>query len=224
MILDHQHSIKLKYGISSFKNLRINYWSIPKCGNTSIKYALLRAEDPERFKHILSKHNTSDSDDVNQWIHSVGICTYIRPDQANNNGFTNFTVIREPVSRLLSGYMDFTQKRPSHGMGGSHQFVTWFRQLRRTPSVFLLVHLLEQCPDPQRDVHFRSQKSYCLNDDLVMLKLVNIATTIKKINPDIVLDVKLHTTGEKAPLAQDLADRINKIYHHDAKLWEKAEE
>jgi len=67
----------VKYVIYSFDDLKINYWGITKCANTSVRKALQQKQ--KTFRNIT-------------------------PKQAIESDYYNFTVIREPVERFISMY------------------------------------------------------------------------------------------------------------------------
>ena len=64
-----QQQLKLKYNISKWADLKINFWGIPKCGNTSVKYALLKKSGVDGKK-----------DDVMKWVHNHNAAVYIDID------------------------------------------------------------------------------------------------------------------------------------------------
>lgn len=93
--------IKLRYSIASIGT--VNFWAIPKCGNTSIKHELLSAFSPEKI--------IASPDETYRWVHSTNLMKYITPDEAISNGKINFTVVRDPVSRFYSLHRDFCIRR-----------------------------------------------------------------------------------------------------------------
>lgn len=94
-------SVKLTYSICTIGDA--NFWAIPKCGNTTIKYLMLQ-------KYGLAV--TSDvNDEIYKWVHSESRMRYITPDEANSNGKYNFTFVRNKVDRFVSLYKDFCIRR-----------------------------------------------------------------------------------------------------------------
>lgn len=87
---------KLTYGIASIGHC--NFWSIPKCGNTTIKYRLLQEFKPGSLQ---------ENDSFDRWVHRSDLMEYITPKEALNSDKYNFTFIRDPVVRFLSLYKDF---------------------------------------------------------------------------------------------------------------------
>ena len=101
-------SIKLKYNISCWDDLGLNYWGITKCGNTSIKYALI-----ESSGRLIDQLIKSDAHGADSWVHSENHIKYIDLDTALSNGNRNFAVTRNPYDRFISMYKD-TQRRHGH--------------------------------------------------------------------------------------------------------------
>jgi len=101
---------KFRYNILSIG--AVNYWGIPKCGNTAVKLQLFRTyfDQLTEDKQSLFKRNKirdgNTGDQVKAWVHSHVLGNYITPTEANNNGRVNFSVVREPSLRLLSMLRD----------------------------------------------------------------------------------------------------------------------
>jgi hypothetical protein len=93
---------KLLYSISSIAN--VNYWALPKCGNTTIKYKLLEKYEPD----VVSSMAINGVDD---WVHGYKLMDYITPFDAMSNGKYNFTFVRNPIARFVSMYKDFCTTR-----------------------------------------------------------------------------------------------------------------
>lgn len=214
-------SVKLKYNIASFPTLRVNFWAIPKCGNTTLKFALIRTNNPAAFDLMRSQGKTHD--DIEQWVHQAGNCAYITPETANSNGFVNFTVVRDPIDRFTSGYQDFTQKRPMHKMVGSKYFVNEFEKLRKKPTMEHLLEILQNTTDAERDMHFKSQTSYCAQaKDLLVLSLGSVAENISLVHSNIIIDEHLHQTPPIPPLRTMLNVYITDVYRDDVGLYRSA--
>ena len=85
------------FNVMTFPELGVNYFGIPKCMNTSIKWALLNevglADQP--------------IDEISKWVHNVELDRYITPEDALSSPLRNFTVIRSPYDRVRSLYKDF---------------------------------------------------------------------------------------------------------------------
>lgn len=94
-------SVKLTYSICTLGD--INFWAIPKCGNTTIKYLML-----ERYGLAITEKL---DDETYRWVHSESKMRYITPEEANSNGKVNFTFIRDKVDRFISLHKDFCIRR-----------------------------------------------------------------------------------------------------------------
>ena len=97
-------SVKITYNIASIGNC--NFWGITKCGNTTIKYKLLKKFRPDLLRKV---------NDVCRWVHHPDFMPYLTPAQANSNGKYNFTFIRNPIFRFESMYKDFGLRRQLRG-------------------------------------------------------------------------------------------------------------
>jgi len=89
---------KILYSIASIED--INFWALPKCGNTTIKYKLLELYNPQ----IINEYS---SDNVDEWVHGTKLMDYITSFDAMSNGKYNFTFVRNPIDRFVSMYKDF---------------------------------------------------------------------------------------------------------------------
>lgn len=96
-------SVKLTYNITQWDKLRLNYWGIPKCGNTSVKYGLIQKTDPSKIQQL--------DNQADDWVHQESRAKYITKQSALDNGYTNFTIIRHPYQRVISLYKDFGLRR-----------------------------------------------------------------------------------------------------------------
>lgn len=96
--------IKKKYNLTTYPKLGLNYWGVPKCGNTSVKFVLLQASgvDTQSQGHA--------------WVHQPDVNQYITPEQALINSYINFATIRHPYNRVKSLYKDFAHTRPEIGI------------------------------------------------------------------------------------------------------------
>ena len=81
--------------VVSLPNIRLAYYPVPKCANTSIKLALHKVkfgaefEPSKKFKHIHRLHPTPSFSE----IRSLDYC-----------GFLKVAVIRDPISRFISAW------------------------------------------------------------------------------------------------------------------------
>lgn len=201
-----QQSIKQMYNIATFDQLQLNYWGIPKCGNTTIKYILMRADSPDK----LSANPKA--------VHQQ--CTYLTPTQAIHNGYQNFTVLRNPIDRLYSMHKSLSRLGPD--MHGSDNFRRDVLQLFRDPTVEALLRLIQKYRDEDRNIHFRSQASYCLTNNITKLKLENIKHTVTSLHPNLVVDVELNKIEQEYESDPIIDQMIHATFAEDFKLWEQA--
>lgn len=204
--------IKHQYNITSFHNLRVNYWGIPKCANTTMKFVLLRADDPQLFR----RHNRGNEKDESfgKWAHHK--CRYITPEQAKRNGFKNFTVVREPVDRFQSMYNTKDRLYKTVMQEGTMKGIKAFYD---NPTVLAFLDFLEQNPDRVRNYHFRSQSSWCLIDNTVKLDMATLSNTLQQIHPSLRADVKLNTSPHKHDYDDNVINRIHEVFKEDFVLW-----
>jgi hypothetical protein len=136
-------SLKTKYNITVWDSIGLNYWAITKCGNTSVKASLLE-KTGRQIKQI---------DGVDAWVHNEKNVKYISREQALSNGNMNFTVTRNPYDRFVSMFKD-VKRRPKQ----------FFKNGEKIKSIDQLLEYIDQIPDHERDIHFRSQ-SYFIFDE-----------------------------------------------------------
>jgi len=157
----------------------VNYWGIPKCGNTSIKLALLNPSDSliaqEETKLFEGKGNTRFLKTTSKWVHYSPIASrYISDKDAIDNGKENFTVIRNPIERFKSQYV--------------------YNLKARLEPIMMIDHLIEHMRQPDKclNIHFRTQHHFISRDgvvipeiyrldDLTILKS-RLGTTIPHVN------------------------------------------
>lgn len=197
-------SLKLKYNITAWPLRKVNYWGIPKCGNTAIKYALMKPN----IQRIVTNPN-----DANDWIHSEGLAEYITPEIAMSNGFVNFTVIRDPILRTISTYNDFFDKRK--GRFHYDSSVITFENF--------VDYLLKVDDSEQTDIHFRSQISFirpCIKTILIG-KLERIDEFFKMFVPPVELQIMHVTEGPIYPenVHSAVSDKILRRYNEDYMLY-----
>jgi nitrous oxide reductase len=162
--------IKNRYNISKWDSLELNYWAITKCGNTSVKAALLAKCG---VKH-------QNKDEINAWVHDISNVKYITSQEAINNGYVNFSVTRNPYDRFISMYKD-VKRRHNH----------FFREIT-VETIDDLLQYIKNTPEKDRDIHFKSQ-SYFICDKNGKI-LVDIVYDIDKINK--IFDMQLNKLNE----------------------------
>lgn len=217
-IIMNDINIQQTYNISTFKNLKLNYWGIRKCGHTSVKYILLQAEKPNIFR---KHHKNAHGNPHEGWVHQA--CTYITPKQARQNTFKNFTVLRDPISRVQSMFNNLLKRPGKASASGSAQFKNDIHLLVNSPNLNILsfLNLLEQYPDKDRNIHYRSQKSHCLFDDIIKINLSNISSTIQQIHPSLKANVQLNASEKKPTLPEHVIERIHEVFYEDFQLLEE---
>lgn len=142
--------------ITEWPELGLNYWSITKCANSSIKVHL----------HELSG-NTLANEFRGYRVNKKSLSKYISAETALSNGLINFTVTRNPYNRFLSAWRDLCIKRPERGIK-AHIDVSW------SP-----LQLAEYCldkSDSDLDVHFRSQNWFVNKNIEHIFQLENLHT------------------------------------------------
>ncbi len=209
-------SVQEKYNIATFSNLQLNFWAIPKCGSTTIKTILLREDSPSLYNRCKNDPHTQ------QWAH--GKCKYITPKQTKQKGFKNFAVLRDPIQRLYSMYKALD--RLGENMQGSVHFKRDIKDFFKNPNVLDFVKLLGRHPDEERNIHFRSQKSYCIFDNIIKIDLSNISSTIHQIHPSLVVDINVNRSiiilpDTVAHTPEDIIDQIHQVFEEDFKLYKE---
>jgi len=174
----------------------VNYWAIPKCGNTSIKAFLLH-----RYLRLdISSLNPSES---NNFVHKegVGFC-YLTPQKALENGRHNITFVRDPTERFKSLYADFCTRRSNPGLPGFFGM-----------TVDACLAEIEQqfAKNNEKDInpHLRSQ-SYYLRD---------FKGSIFQISD--FKNIRINLTRGRVLFTEDQLNRIQIIYSGDRQLLER---
>jgi hypothetical protein len=195
---------KLKYNISCWNSLKLNYWGITKCGNTSIKHALITVSNSIVQEQKTDKHG------ADSWVHNEKNALYIDTKTALLNGNTNFTVVRNPYDRFISMYKD-TQRRHSH----------FFRRYKNVSvaSINDLITFIEGISDNDREVHFRSQCYYITDKDRILPSIVfdvNDAESIEKfLNTKV---QRMNSINNQIELNEEQKQRVFRIYQKDFEL------
>ncbi len=119
------------------------YIRIPKCGNTSLSKALLRA----RFPDLPDLNATQINFLSDAWIEQ-------RIDERKLKQATGFTVVRHPLQRLVSVYRDFFEY-PRDDFFIYHGYL--FNILEQQISFEEFVKRISKIPLPLLDPHLRPQ-------------------------------------------------------------------
>lgn len=198
--------------VSTWKPRGINFWGIPKCGSTSIKAALIgngvSNEIIEECKSGLRRaipRMTLAMLKSDLWVHSSKVCTYVDRETAMNNGLTNFTVIRDPISRLIS-FFEY------HKRSGPIEFYTIDMLMDRIESIG---------PDITFDSHYSTQYSRIVVDG----KLIPIVFKLETIKPlEDFLGVHIKTLNSSPNKTNKLTakqlTRAESIFQKDFELYE----
>ena len=186
-------SVKLKHNISSWDRLKLNYWGIPKCGNTSVKYALAAA----------SELKLQALDDICVWVHKESLTQYITPQQAIENGFRNFTVIRNPLDRFMSMHKDICRREPLSKIVGNDKSINNF------------LNYLEKTNDDKRNVHFRSQCYFIAQGDKVIPDILSYADIEQMLNTKI---EHLNSIEKQYDITDEQKNRVYNIFQKDYEL------
>ena len=176
---------------------KLAYVRISKSACTSIQAALLQA----RYTDVdVSKLN------VNQ-INYLGM-PYLKPGLSS--GYTCFTVVREPVNRLISCYYD---KCLPSGRDFYYYQDYLFSIIKPNISIDQFLAIINEIPDFLKDVHFRPQ-SYFLKSlsGVKIFKLEDDLTALKAFLHSYNLSLKhLHQNKAKKLTIQDLSQESKKL-------------
>jgi hypothetical protein len=155
------------------KKHRVIYTPIAKNANTSLKRLFVRLSGHTRRDEILNDnvhiHLTSNQT-------GLSLCDY-SPEEAteilNDPSYFRYVVLRNPLERAVSGYLDkFVRHPPPSGTGGEAPMVIgaaidWVYAHRgekpdynRSITFLEFVNYLAQNDDDNLDTHFKSQESY----------------------------------------------------------------
>ena len=204
-----------KYNIVTYKKLNVNYWAVPKSGNTSIKYALAVAVNPSLIgtldKKFIAHHK----------------CDYITPEQALSNNRLNFTVIREPTSRLISLYNTFVDRKVNgkNVLTGSKKFTNHSKQLPNNLTISQFISFLSEYDDNERNIHYKSQSFWGDREGMILLKLNNIKNTLPElisINSSDIQYINVTEKPFKNTLSEQDTQSCYRLFEKDYQLWEKA--
>lgn len=183
--------------ITVWPDLRLNFWGITKCGNSSVK------------NHLYSLQNESADFDKDVNINSSKYVKYISMHEALNNGYDNFTVVRNPYDRFKSMYSDLFHKRPARGIKAGIN-VDW--------NVDQFLDFLESKKENELDVHFLKQSTF-INPSLMqyIVKLEDMSSWDLSIPPP---KVRSHQSGSnELTLTSEQKNRVYFIYKKDFEVF-----
>lgn len=180
--------------ISSWPNLAVNFFGIPKNGHTSVMTHLYRQE-----------HSKPDFD-VGFDIHnqSKGHTKFITEAESLSNGFLNFAIVRDPISRFLSMYRDLCLTRKKRGKTAG----VW----GMSPEQFL-DHLFKT-PYHNLDIHFVRQVDFVPLFVDRIFKLESLCSDWDLGFPCL-NDRKNSTMQKDVSLSEQQISRAREFYHDD---------
>ena len=212
-----------KFNISTYHNIKINFFGIPKCGNSTIKYSLLKADNPD--KDVKAIHDPQNS-------------TYITKEEVLNSSYASFAILRNPYKRALSLYKHFVLNEKSNKGFGNEELAAIMAENPKMP-LNDFIALICRYKDEDINVHFRSQHYFLTHDVFSfgpikikktlpqkMFKLENLKDTISIAGKTIDLINKNESkVGQKLTI-DDLSDEakkhLDRRYRKDFTLWGKA--
>lgn len=180
-----QRELAAKYNITRWDKFRINWWGVAKNATTSIKRAFITAMghgrnvEPQMGKATL----------------------YISREEAQNNGYENIAIIRNPYDRFVSMYIQIFRYTGDEAN---------IRRLKIN-SMDKLLDYIESQPNEERNVHFKTQ-SCCLVDPNIRYYDI---TEMDKLSRDIGIPIPHENKGAKRGLTDQQKDRVYKIYKED---------
>jgi hypothetical protein len=194
-------SLKIKYNISQWDKLKINYWGIPKSGNTSVKYALLKT----------CNKSIQNIDDTSIWVHENNLAVYIDQITAAKNGYTNITVTRNPYERAISMYKDTIRRKDTI-------FATHHKNHNISSFDSFLDILINQ-PDDKRNLHFKTQTYFITKDSKLLVDEVYDLNDIPKINKRLGISIPhINNINGEIELTGEQIKKINIIYEADFRI------
>jgi hypothetical protein len=186
-------NVKDRFNITQWHKHKINFWGVPKCGNTSVKASLIKD----------STSDTLEVDEISAWAHSEKYCEYITNKEAISNGYMNISVVRHPVDRSVSMYSD-VRRRGVNFFGIPRDVVDWYSFLS----------YLTRIPDHKRNVHFRSQTYFLsVNDKLFDGKIYDLKN-IESLFCDLGIGPLHANKTERFGTGLDI-DLVYRIYKQD---------
>lgn len=193
----------MKYNITQWDTYKLNYWAIPKCGNTAVKACLALP--------TVDKHDIHSKE---KWVHDETKLNYINDKQALANDYANFTVTRNPYERFISMYKDFGIRRP---YGALKRIIDFEREM--TFDYFLSL-VLEHMSTDKCNKHIRSQTSFICKKGNVLVEeiidLKNLQSFFDRYN--ITLRQYNKTSDDVINLTQEQKNKIYNRYESDFEL------
>ena len=182
--------------ISTYPNLRINFWGICKSANTYMKFQLWAAENKRPFEPILF--------DIE--IHNK-VKKVLTPQGAMKNGFLNISLTRHPFERFVSMWRDMVRTRPhkvKSYLGGN---ASW------TP--LEMIQKISTKDDDEINEHLRTQGG--ILGDYKMDRIFKIENIHDTWDLDIPLDRERRHVSDPARVeaTQELVEVVENRYYND---------
>lgn len=187
---------------------QVSYIRIPKSASTSMSAALLEKIYPTLSQHKLNEVQINFLTDVNLQVH------------LKDGRKTYFTIVRNPLSRLVSVYRDFYENKDSHFIYRDYLFGI----LPQSLSFPEFVDRIACIPDRLKDQHLKSQHLF-----LQYYQKQNISVNVFKLEDPEKLNVFLKEHSLQLPhlnksqvgydyrqyYTPTLLKKVSTLYHSD---------
>ncbi|MDN5203670.1 sulfotransferase family 2 domain-containing protein [Fulvivirgaceae bacterium BMA10] len=202
----YKHQYRWPTFIYHWPERKLAYVRISKCACTSIQSALLQGQYPDEPISLL------DTNQINQ-LGLKFIKPYLEP------GYTCFTVVRDPLKRLISCFRD--QGQVSNDFYYFNDYI--FKVFKPNMSFENFVDVVSRIPDTLKDIHFRPQYKFLERlpgvkvfrierdkDDLVKF-LNDYGLTLPHLN-------SYHDSDNEIVFGSDTIKKVTEIYKEDYKI------
>jgi len=192
-----------EFNITAWPEFGVNFWGIPKCGNTSVKIALYGIDKDRSV--IEGKQNANTFYRVNsKWVHELEVVNYIVPEEALENGLNNLTVIRNPLDRLNSQF-----------------FYNFRAKILKITYVDQLLDHVEMTSELDRNMHFRSQKFFIAENSKLLVDKIFKLEHIQELENFLGIQIPItNQSMAKLTFTKQQISRIKKLYKEDFDLYE----
>ena len=216
-------------------NIKVIYIKIPKTGSTTISYNIwvnynkisrivINLNNTESYKKI-DKINTYKNHSNSGWhVPYCQIKDYLNKIDESIEDFSKFSIIREPVSRFVSGFRWLKQKTKSD-----------IELYKSIDYYFECVYNKDNILNTSDGI-FNKKQTYWLNDENGLVPEDMKLFTIDKINEPETIDylsdkMRFKFNNEKRKnvskkkseiiISSELRSRIENFYSEDCELYEK---